>query len=141
MDIGLCKWGYFYFNCEIFCLFGDCLLEYILLILVYDDDCLIVGVFNLIGLEILYGCYWGCIDICFFLYFEICYYQVIDFVIEYGFKVVEVGVQGGYKFVCGYVFVMIYFVYWIVYKGFRDVIGDYFNCECQVVQYENYYLN
>lgn len=69
-----------------------------LLVMVECDGCFVVGVLNFIGQEILFGCYWGCIEYYFCLYFELCYYQVIDFVIEYGLRV-EVGVQGEYKLV------------------------------------------
>lgn len=45
--------------------------------------------------DCLYGRHWGCLGRRDALYFELCYYQPIEFAIERGISRVEVGAQGG----------------------------------------------
>lgn len=104
--------------------------------MVKQDGCYIVVVFNFIGFYVFYGCYWGCLVDYFFLYFEFCYYQVIDVVIVLKLDCVEVGVQGEYKLVCGYLFLFVYFVYYIVDDGFCGVVFDFLDQECLAVLYD-----
>lgn len=114
----------------------DMMCDDCLLVLVECDGRLVVGVLNLLGLDVVFGCYWGCIEDYLFLYFELCYYCVIDWVIVYKLVWVEVGVQGEYKLVWGYLFSQIYLLYWVCDQGFYNVIVDYLICEWQVVSEE-----
>lgn len=123
-----------YLNFDFFCMIGVMMFENLLFVIVEVDGQLIVSVFVVYwcgeyGGGMLYGCYWGVIEYVFCLYFEMVYYQLFEFCIEVGFDMFEGGVQGEYKFVCGFLLIVMYFVYWFVYLVFFDVVVCFFECE------------
>lgn len=105
------------------------MLCYLVIFLVLYDGMFIVGVLCLCGVDMLYGCYWGGV-ILFGLYFEICYYQGIEYCLCEGVVWFEFGVQGEYKFVCGFLFWCVYSYYWIVELVFVVVLVDWCVYEC-----------
>lgn len=86
-------------------------------------------VFSLVVGDILYGCYWGCLVEFDWLYFEICFYQGLEFVIGVGLVCFDVGVQGEYKLICGFELVLMCFWYYLVYFGLCDVVVQFFEQE------------
>ena len=59
----------------------------ILLILAKKNDDIIARALNFIGNDCLYGRNWGCEVEIPFLHFEMCYYQAIEYAIDYKIKI------------------------------------------------------
>lgn len=73
----------------------------------------------------LYGRYWGCIQECDSLHFELCYYQGIEFAIEQGISRFDAGAQGEHKIKRGFEPVETRSFHWIKHPGFSHAIGRY----------------
>lgn len=68
-----------------------------------DNDEIIGGTFNVIGNNIFYGRYWGCIEDYRYLHFEACYYSAIEHCINNGYERMEPGAGGGdFKYMRGF---------------------------------------
>ena len=65
----------------------------LLLVLAEIDGNPIAGALNFIGMDALYGRYWGCTENYSNLHFEICYYQAI----EYAMKTAYLGLKRVHK--------------------------------------------
>lgn len=63
----------------------------------YRYDQLIAASLCFVGLDTLYGRYWGCVDEMEFLHFEACYYQGIAYCIDRGLTYFDAGAQGEHK--------------------------------------------
>lgn len=140
MDTGSRKWGYPYLNRTTFELLHERMRDRVLLIFACEDDIPIAGALNLIGSETLYGRYWGRSQDRPFLHFEVCYYQAIDYAIEYGLTRVEAGAQGGHKLARGYGPIMTHSAHWIGHQGLRDAVDHYLMQERAAVSQEQDYL-
>ena len=139
-DTGSRKWGHPYLTRRAFDLFGERMVERVLLVLAYEEGEPIAGALNFIGDETLYGRYWGCTRHKPFLHFELCYYQAIDAAIERGLKRVEAGAQGGHKLARGYEPVRTWSAHWIADPGFREAVADFLEREREGVAQESLYL-
>lgn len=55
---------------------GECMGDCVFFVVVEDKGKFVVGVFNFIGGDILYGWNWGCVEYVYYnlFYFEVCYY-------------------------------------------------------------------
>ena len=132
-DTGARKWGTPYLTRSAFDLMHQKMGDKLLLILALQDGIPIAGALNVIGVDTLYGRYWGCTRDVPFLHFEICYYQAIDAAIDRGLKTVEAGAQGSHKLARGYQPVPTWSAHYIVDPGFRSAIADYLTRERQAV--------
>jgi uncharacterized protein len=124
-DTGARKWGRPYLTREFFSEISRTMADKILLVLALRDGQPIAGALNFIGVDTLYGRYWGCAEDVPFLHFELCYYQAIDAAITHGLKTVEAGAQGEHKLARGYVPVPTWSAHFIPNRGFRDAISDF----------------
>jgi predicted N-acyltransferase len=139
-DTGARKWGHPYLTREAFDLFGQRMGERILLVLAFEDGRAIAGALNFIGLDAIYGRYWGCLVDRPFLHFELCYYQAIDAAIERGLQRVEAGAQGGHKLARGYEPVRTWSMHYIADPGFREAVADFLDRERQGIAQEQLFL-
>jgi predicted N-acyltransferase len=135
-DTGARKWGQPYLTRAFFPLLGERLGERVLLILALRDGVPIAGALNLIGVDALYGRYWGCIEDVPHLHFELCYYQAIDAAIARGLGRVEAGAQGSHKLARGYRPVPTRSAHYIRDPRLRDAVADYLAAERRAVSRE-----
>lgn len=140
-DTGARKWGTPYLTREAFTLFGERMGDQMVLILAFEDDVPIAGALNFVGLDAIYGRYWGCTRDVPFLHFELCYYQAIDLAIERGLPCVEAGAQGGHKLARGYEPVQTHSAHWLADPGFRAAVADFLERESEGVASDQNYLD
>jgi len=139
-DTGARKWGQPYLTREAFTLLGERMGEGILLVLAFDGGQPIAGALNFIGLDALYGRYWGATADKPFLHFELCYYQAIDAAIALGLSRVEAGAQGGHKLARGYEPVQTWSAHYIAHPGFREAVAEFLERERAGVASDQLYL-
>ncbi len=136
-DTGARKWGRPYLTRDFFRQAQAHLRDDILLILALDEaDRPIAGALNLIGREVLYGRYWGCVEDVPFLHFELCYYQAIDWALAHGLARVEAGAQGEHKLARGYMPHPVHSLHWIADPGFRRAVEQFLDAERRAVDEE-----
>ncbi len=136
-DTGARKWGRPYLTRDFFREAHAHLRDDLLLILALDEtDRPIAGALNVIGREVLYGRYWGCVEEVPFLHFELCYYQAIDWALAHGLTRVEAGAQGEHKLARGYLPHPVHSVHWIADAGFRRAVEQFLAAERQAVDEE-----
>jgi uncharacterized protein len=136
-DTGARKWGRPYLTRDFFREAHAHLRDDMLLILALDETGRpIAGALNLIGREVLYGRYWGCMREVPFLHFELCYYQAIDWAMAHGLARVEAGAQGEHKLARGYLPHPVHSVHWIADPGFRRAVEQFLAAERRAVDEE-----
>ena len=81
--------------------------------------------------QTLYGRYWGCIQECDSLHFELCYYQGIEYAIERGLSRFDAGAQGEHKIKRGFEPVETYSFHWIKHPEFSAAIRHFLDQEKQ----------
>jgi hypothetical protein len=135
-DTGARKWGRPYLTRRFFTLLGERMAEQVLLILAYHQGRPIAGALNLIGVDTLYGRYWGALAEVPHLHFELCYYRAIDAAIARGLARVEAGAQGSHKLRRGYRPVPTYSAHYIPNESFRQAVADYLEAERAAVSRE-----
>ena len=113
MDTSSRKWGRPYLNREFFSRLGQSMGERCLLVLAKRAGQPIAGALHIIGGDCLYGRYWGALEHCPFLHFELCYYQAIDYAIAHKLARAEAGAQGEHKLARGYLPTTTYSLHWI----------------------------
>lgn len=135
-DTGARKWGSPYLNREFFALLHERMADHILLVMAKRDGHYMASALNLIGSEVLFGRYWGCLEHHDNLHFELCYHQAIDWAITNGLKRVEAGAQGGHKLARGYRPHLVYSAHAIFHTGLREAIARYLRQEGPAVEAE-----
>ena len=139
-DTGSRKWGQPYLTRAFFSLLGEEMADRVVLIFAMRDGHAVAGALNLIGVDALYGRYWGCNEEVPFLHFELCYYQAIDFAIVHGLARVEAGAQGEHKLARGYGPVPTWSAHFIADPGFRAAVADFVERERRAVEREIAFL-
>ncbi|MBM4192110.1 MAG: GNAT family N-acetyltransferase [Gammaproteobacteria bacterium] len=86
-----------------------------------------------VGLDTLYGRYWGSVEDYHSLHFETCYHQGIEFCIERGLARFEPGTQGEHKVSRGFVPTRTHSAHFIAEPRFRVAIADYLKQEREAV--------
>ncbi len=135
-DTGARKWGTPYLTRAFFDEAQQHLRNDILLVMARDASGYIAGAMNLIGRDVLFGRYWGCIRHYPCLHFELCYYRAIDFAIANGLTRVEAGAQGQHKLARGYMPAQTHSLHWIGDRGFADAVGRYLDAERAAIEEE-----
>jgi predicted N-acyltransferase len=128
-DTGGRKWGRPYLTREFFDLIGERMGDRLLLFLAYRDERPIAGALNLVGVDTLYGRYWGCTEEVPFLHFELCYYQAVEWACRHGLQCVQAGAQGEHKVARGYEPVITRSAHFIPNRSFREAVADYLETE------------
>lgn len=139
-DTGSRKWGRPYLSRAFFDALHE-MRDMVLLVLAERDGKPVAGALNLIGREVLYGRYWGCLEDHAFLHFELCYHQAVDWAIARGLKRVEAGAQGEHKLARGYLPVKTQSVHWIDHPGLRRAVAAFLDEENHAVEAEIAALN
>jgi predicted N-acyltransferase len=129
MDTGSRKWGSPYLTRSCFSLLRESMADKMLLVFAKRSGRYIAGALNFIGVDTLYGRYWGGIEDRPFLHFETCYYQAIEFAITHKLACVEAGAQGAHKLARGYLPVETYSAHYIADPGLRRAVADYLKRE------------
>jgi predicted N-acyltransferase len=94
----------------------------------------VAGALNMIGREVLFGRYWGCIEHHDCLHFEACYYRAIDYAIAHGLDRVEAGAQGEHKLARGYLPSECHSLHWIGDRGFARAVEQFLDQERRAVE-------
>ena len=97
----------------------------VVVVLARDGQDYIASAFNLRGEDTLYGRHWGCRAEYHSLHFEACYYQGLDYCINYGLKSFEPGAQGEHKISRGFLPTPTWSAHWIAHPQFSDAIAQY----------------
>ena len=134
------KWGQNYLNREFFSLLSERLGDSIVLFIAENSGGPIAGALNFIGANTLYGRNWGCSSDYKFLHFELCYYQAIEYAIQYKLKWVEAGAQGPHKIQRGYLPRTTYSAHWIADPSFQNAIMHFLEKERVNVEQEIQFL-
>nr|WP_163849873.1 GNAT family N-acetyltransferase [Pseudooceanicola aestuarii] len=132
-DTGARKWGTPYLSREFFEIAHDTLRDDMLLVLAERDGRNIAGALNLLGRDVIYGRYWGCIEHHEFLHFELCYYRAIDHAIANGLSRVEAGAQGEHKLARGYLPTRTHSLHWLADPGLGNAVRDFLKAEAAAV--------
>jgi predicted N-acyltransferase len=139
-DTGSKKWGRPYLTREFFDLVGVRMGEQVLLFLAYSGPLPVAGALNFIGLDTLYGRYWGSVGEVPFLHFELCYYQAIEWAIEHGLSFVQAGAQGEHKVARGYEPVITKSAHFIPNRSFHNAVAEFIEAEREGVVAEAEWL-
>lgn len=132
-DTGARKWGQPYLTRQFFSLLSQHMPESLVLMFAMDGDIPIAGTLNFISNDTLYGRYWGCSRDVPFLHFELCYYQAIDYAIDYGLKTVEAGAQGPHKLARGYEATLTRSIHYLRDPGLHEAVKNYLELERNAV--------
>ena len=133
MDTGSRKWGTPYLTRDFFDIVQEEMRDDVLLVLAERDGRNVAGALNMIGREVLFGRYWGCIEHHPCLHFELCYYQAIDHAIAAGKLRVEAGAQGEHKLARGYLPAHTHSLHWIADPGLSQAVGEFLRAEARAV--------
>jgi predicted N-acyltransferase len=139
-DTGSRKWGQPYLTREFFDLAAERMGDRMLLFLACRGGLPIAGALNFVGLDTLYGRYWGTTDEVPFLHFELCYYQAMEWAIAHGLTSVQAGAQGEHKVARGYEPVITKSAHFLPNQSFRDAVADFLETEREAVAGEAEWL-
>ena len=84
--------------------------------------------------DCLYGRYWGCLEECDGLHFELCYYQGIEHAIASGLAEFDPGVQGEHKILRGFEPVITWSLHHLREPAFQRAIADFCREEAEHVR-------
>ena len=112
--------------------------EKLLLVEAELDGGKVASAFNIIGVDTLYGRYWGALSYIPGLHFELCYYQGQEFCIENKLEFFEGGAQGEHKLARGFEPFSTFSNHYISNQEFRIAIENFLNAESgKVNEYSN----
>ena len=135
-DTGARKWGQPYLTRAFFNQIGTVMGEASLMFLALRDGQPIAGALNFIGMDTLYGRYWGAIEEVPFLHFELSYYRAIQCAIDHGLATVQAGAQGEHKLARGYEPVITRSAHFLPDLGFRRAVSDFVEHEREAIAVE-----
>jgi len=135
-DTGARKWGQPYLTRAFFDGAGAAMGDSALIFLAIRDGRAVAGALNFIGVDTLFGRYWGAAEDLPFLHFELSYYRAIDWAIEHRFGSVQAGAQGEHKLARGYEPVVTHSLHFLPDPGFRRAVADFLAREREGVEVE-----
>jgi len=136
-DTGARKWGQPYLTRAFFDQVGAVMGDGSLMFLALRDGRPIAGALNFIGLDTLYGRYWGAVEEVPFLHFELSYYRAIEWAIDHRLATVQAGAQGEHKLARGYQAVITRSAHFLPNPGFRAAVADFVNREREAIAMES----
>lgn len=89
---------------------------------------------SLLAGDTLYGRYWGCLGEFDRLHFETCFYQGIDYAIQYGLQRFDAGAQGEHKLIRGFEPVLTRSWHYLAHPGLRAAVTDFLQQERRAVR-------
>jgi len=122
-----------YFDLEFFQSIGAELPDNILVVFAEKDAKAIAAAIFYQGAQTLYGRYWGSDDYYDALHFETCYYQGIEYCIDFGIQCFEPGTQGEHKIARGFTPTQTFSAHWLRHPEFFAAIGEYVTEEARHV--------
>ncbi len=81
--------------------------------------------FSLVGVDSLYGRYWGCLAEFDRLHFETCFYQGMDVAIAEGLQRFDAGAQGEHKLIRGFEPVITRSWHYLLHPGLKAAVQDF----------------
>ena len=135
-DTGARKWGQPYLTRAFFDQVGTALGDACLMFLALRDGRPIAGALNFIGVDTLYGRYWGAVEEVPFLHFELSYYRAIDWACRHQLATVQAGAQGEHKLARGYEPVITRSAHFIPNPGFKRAVSDFVEREREAIAVE-----
>jgi len=109
--------------------------EQLLLVFAIKDDNPVAAALSFVGVDTLYGRYWGCYDEYHSLHFETCYYQGLDYCIQNGLKRFDSGAQGEHKIARGFEPITTYSAHWIQDSQFAKAVDHFVIEERKSIEY------
>ncbi|HEC30345.1 MAG TPA: N-acetyltransferase [Gammaproteobacteria bacterium] len=125
------KWGTATLSPGFFMQIAETMGEQLLLIMARRNGQYVAGAIFFLGDDTLYGRHWGCIETHSHLYFELCFYQGIDYCIRHKLKRFEPGAQGEHKISRGFLPTPTWSVHWIRHPEFRQAIKHFLQHETE----------
>ncbi len=114
-----------YLNLGFFQRLAQTMPEHLMLVVATLEGHDIAAALALFDEERVYGRYWGALHSVPCLHFEVSYYQLIEFAIERGLKVIEGGAQGEHKHARGFEPVMTWSCHVLRHPAFADAVERY----------------
>ncbi|PCJ49576.1 MAG: GNAT family N-acetyltransferase [Gammaproteobacteria bacterium] len=105
--------------------------EKLLIICAYQNDKPLATSLFIKGKDILYGRYWGALELIDGLHFDCCYYQAIDYCIDHEIGCLQPGTQGDYKRRRGFIPEYVYGAYYFCDVNLRHPIQEYLDEETE----------
>lgn len=128
------KRGRPYLTKEFFRIIFSEMADRLLLVMAKRGNDYLAGALNFLGDKAIYGRYWGSIEDIPFIHFEVCYYQVIEFAINNGYRRVEAGAQGEHKIARGYQPIKTYSAHIFQDVALSLAVKDYVEREKQLLE-------
>ena len=120
-----------YLNQDFFQKLRTTMTENLLIICAYRNDIPLACSLFIKGNNILYGRYWGTVELIDSLHFECCYYQAIEYCIEQGINCLQPGTQGDYKRRRGFVPELVFGAYYFSDVSLQQPIQRYLDEEAK----------
>lgn len=124
-------WSSPYLSPEFFERIRQELPDTLLLVLAEREGVPVACALNVVGDDVLYGRYWGCLEFVSGLHFETCYLQAIEYCIATGIESFEGGAQGEHKMSRGLLPTPTWSAHWIADQRFAEAIADFLQRETQ----------
>jgi len=109
--------------------------EQLLLVQARHEERIVANALYLKDSDNLYGRYWGCLEEYDSLHFECCYYQGIEYCIEYDLSHFDPGTQGEHKISRGFEATICHSQHWIAHPEFSQAIADFLTEEKTDIQH------
>jgi predicted N-acyltransferase len=114
-----------YLNRQFFLRLAQTMPENLMLVVAAREGRDIAAALALFDDERVYGRYWGTLEAIPCLHFEVSYYELIEFAIERGLKVIEGGAQGEHKHARGFEPVKTWSCHLLRHPAFADAVERY----------------
>ena len=124
-----------YLNLAFFQQLAETMPEQLLLILAVKNNRYVGAALSLVGVDTLYGRYWGCFEEYNGLHFEACYYQGLEYCIDHGLKRFDSGAQGEHKIARGFKPVYTYSAHWIKEPFMAQAIDRFLKQEQESIEF------
>jgi hypothetical protein len=118
-----------YLNLPFFEQLARAMPDNLLLVVASLDGRDVAAALSLFDCERVYGRYWGALEDVPLLHFEVSYYQLIEFAIEHGLRVIEGGAQGEHKHARGFEPVKTWSSHLLQHPDFADAVQRYLQRE------------
>jgi len=123
-----------YLNQHFFNRLRDSMSDQLLVVCARHNDKAIAASLFIKGNDILYGRYWGTMEMIDGLHFECCYYQGIEYCINAGIRCLQPGTQGDYKRRRGFIPEHVYGAYYFPLAELQQPIQQYLNTEINYIE-------
>jgi len=134
-------WSSPYLNLDFFQRITTAMPDNLLWIFAVRGDDPVACAMNVLGVNALYGRYWGTKQFVSGLHFETCYSQAVDYCIQHGISRFEGGAQGIHKMARGLLPTPTWSAHWIADSQFSDAIKRFLDEEQSSIEHTIVELN